>query len=94
MSLNSDQPEKSHKNNVYTVALGMVVGLVGFLTLAIILVAIFGGLWLDSRMGTRPMFTIGLVILSIPLTLLVMFWVVRAVTSRLQSDKDKKENDQ
>lgn len=94
MSLNSDQPEKGHKNNVYTVALGMVVGLVGFLTLAIILVAIFGGLWLDSRMGTRPMFTIGLVILSIPLTLLVMFWVVRAVTSRLQSDKDKKENDQ
>ncbi len=93
MEPKSELPEKSRKQIAYSVALAIVLGLVGFLTLAIVVAAILGGLWLDSRMGTRPMFTIGLVILSVPVTLLVMFWVVRAVTSRMQSDKNKKEDD-
>jgi hypothetical protein len=57
---------------------------VGCLTLIIVLAALFGGLWLDSYFNTRPMFTVGLMVASVPVTLVAMFWVVRAATSRMQ----------
>jgi len=92
MNSESDQTGK-RRRYAYNVTLAVVAGQVGCLTLVIVLAALFGGLWLDNHLGTRPMFTIGLMVLSIPITLLVMLWVVRAATSRLQSVKDKKEND-
>ncbi|HSF83735.1 MAG TPA: AtpZ/AtpI family protein [Anaerolineales bacterium] len=63
------------------------------MTLIIVLAALFGGLWLDRFFDTRPMFTIGLMVASIPVTLVMMFWVVRAATSKIKanqsSEKDK-----
>jgi F0F1-type ATP synthase assembly protein I len=94
MNPDNGQPAKRRKVYTYNMALAVVASLVGGLTLVIVLVALFGGLWLDSHMGTRPKFTIGLLLLSIPITLLVMLWVTRAATSRLQSAKDEKGKDQ
>ena len=76
-----------------------VAGQVGCLTIVIILAALFGGLWLDSRFGSdRPFFTISLMILSVPVTLVAMFWVVRKTTARLlpvnkqESSEDNQED--
>jgi hypothetical protein len=66
------------------VVLGAVVGQVGCLTLIIVLAALFGGLWLDNWLGTKPYLTVTLMIASVPVTLIVMFWIVRKATNRLQ----------
>ena len=78
------QPPDDRKQINQGLVLGVVVGQVGCLTLLIVLAALFGGLWLDDRFNTRPIFTIGLMLGSIPLTLAAMFWIVRKATARLQ----------
>ncbi len=84
MSPTNEQPGKKRADHALNLTLAAVAGQVGCLTLIIVLAALFGGLWLDSRFGTRPMFAIILVFASIPITLIMMFWVVRAATSRLR----------
>jgi formate hydrogenlyase subunit 4 len=62
--------------------LAAVTGQVGCLTLIIIFVALFAGRWLDRQFDSSPILTIVLMIGSVPLTLVIMFWVVRSVTAR------------
>ena len=58
----------------------MVGGEVGFVTLAIVLGAVFGGIWLDRVLDTGWILTILLVVLSAPLSLVLTFWLaMRAV---------------
>lgn len=84
MSNNPGQSGESRKEINQSVVLGAVVGQVGCLTLLIVLAALFGGLWLDNYFGTKPAITVILMIASIPVTLVAMFWIVRKATSRLQ----------
>ncbi len=86
MNPTETRPEKNRARYAFNLTLAAVAGQVGCLTLFIVLAALFGGLWLDSRLGTRPMFTIGLMIASVPVTLVGMFWVVRMATARIRSD--------
>jgi F0F1-type ATP synthase assembly protein I len=51
---------------------------IGCLTVVVILLALGAGLWLDSRLGTKPWFTLGLVLASIPVSL---YLVVRLALS-------------
>jgi len=84
------KPSKNTRGEyAFNATLAIVAGQVGCLTLIIVIAALFAGLWLDSRMGTRPMFTIGLMIVSIPITLVMMVWIVRAATARMQSRSSK-----
>lgn len=80
------QQEKAKKDFRYAfnLTIAAVAGQVGCLTSLIIVFALFGGLWLDSKFNTRPMFTIGLIVGSIPITLMAMLWIVRSATSRLK----------
>ncbi len=94
MSLSSNQSPKNRKALTFSVTLALVAGQVGLLTLAIVLAALFGGLWLDDRMDTRPMFTVIFTVASVPLTLFVMFWVVRKATSKFQADSSKKSEEE
>jgi MFS-type transporter involved in bile tolerance (Atg22 family) len=84
MQPTSDPSNKKRSALSYSMTLGVVAGQVGCLTLVIVIAALFGGLWLDNQFGTKPMITVGLMIASIPVTLIVMFWVVRKTTARLQ----------
>lgn len=61
-----------------------ILAQVGCLTLTIILVALLAGLWLDGQFSSRPLFTVGLVVLSIPITLFLMYRVVMRSASRIQ----------
>ena len=85
MSPTSDKSEVNRSQVAYNLTLGAVAGQVGCLTLVIVLAALFSGLWLDNQLNSKPIFTIGLVIISVPITLVMMFWVVRAATSRLRA---------
>lgn len=58
-------------------------GLTGCVTFLILGLAIFLGLWLDSTLGNdRNIITLVLILLSIPLNIAALFWVVRFTTRR------------
>lgn len=53
---------------------------VGVVTIVIVLLAVFGGIWLDNLLGTKPLITVSLVLASAPLSLALTFWIaMRAV---------------
>ena len=85
MSQTGDQPDKQGAARSLNLTLAVVTGQVGCLTLLIIFVALFIGRWLDAQFDTSPLITIVLMIASVPVTLVVMFWVVRSVTARYAS---------
>jgi hypothetical protein len=68
-----------------------IFGQVGFLTLFIILVALFGGLWLDKTFESKPLFTIILMVASVPVSLVLMYKVVTWATGRIKpvQEQDK-----
>ncbi len=84
------QPEKplqnERKTRILNLTLASVAGQVGCLTLVIILGAVFGGLWLDNYYQTKPIFTVSLLILSIPISLAVMIIVVRFAISKIKTN--------
>ena len=52
-----------------------VIALIGGLTMAVILVSIFGGLYLDRLLDTRPLFTIILIVGSFPISMYIIYRV-------------------
>jgi hypothetical protein len=86
MSQTDDQSVRTRNQRIFNLTLTAVAGQVGCLTLLIILAALFGGLWLDHHFDTsKPIFTILLMITSVPVTLVLMFWVVKATTTRIST---------
>jgi ABC-type transport system involved in cytochrome c biogenesis permease subunit len=48
---------------------------VGCLTVLIVLAAVFGGIWLDKLLGTKPVLTILFVVGSAPLSIGITMWL-------------------
>lgn len=82
MSETGQKVDKNQALRSLNWTLAAVTGQVGCLTLIIIFAALFAGRWLDNKFNSNPLFTIGLMIGSVPVTLVMMFWVVRTVTRR------------
>jgi F0F1-type ATP synthase assembly protein I len=83
----SQRPDQQQNKKQYwlNLTLAGAAGQVGCVTLVIVLGAVFLGLWLDARFQTRPAFTIGLLLVSIPVSLLIMLYIVRVVTSKIKA---------
>lgn len=83
----SQRPDSQQNKKQYwlNLTLAGAAGQVGCVTLVIVLGAVFLGLWLDARFQTRPAFTIGLLLVSIPVSLLIMLYIVRLVTSKIKA---------
>lgn len=75
---------KDKGQDEFRTAVTMTVVWVAGLTLVVIFAALFAGLWLDKILDSKPLFTIVLVLVSIPVTLFLTFRVVRAATARIQ----------
>lgn len=91
MSQQTPDP-KRNKQYWLNLTLAGIAGQVGCLTLVIVLGAVLGGLWLDASFHTRPLFTIVLLIASIPVSLAAMFFVVRLATSKIKPNLSKDED--
>ena len=76
--------DKARIQQALMMALMGVIGQVGCLTLVIIVVAMIVGLMLDNQFQTRPLFTLILVLASIPLSLFLMFRLVLSFAPRIQ----------
>ena len=83
----SEQKGRSILNTLLIVMIGQV----GCLTLVIILASVFGGLWLDNTFGTKPVFTLVLLLAGIPVSVFVMITMARKTLARLK-DKAEKES--
>lgn len=77
--------------NAMNMTLAAVAGQVGCVTVLIIIAALVAGIWLDNTFGTRPLFIIGLLLGSVPVTLILMFWMVRKTTARMQSPNSSED---
>lgn len=64
-------------------ALAAVAAQAGCATIAIIILALLIGLWLDAQVGVRGLFTIGMLVISVPLTLYVMVRIALGATKRI-----------
>ena len=85
MSPDANEPVEKQGQRTFGYTLAVVTGQVGCLTSFLLLAALFSGIWLDNYFNTRPVFTIGLIILSVPITIVTMVWIVKKTTSRMQS---------
>lgn len=89
MSETEKQGKKNNLQYAYNLTLASIAGQVGCLTLIIIFAALFAGLWLDGRMDSKPMFTIIFLVGSVPVTLFLMFRVVKTATNKIQPIEKK-----
>lgn len=73
------QPETEKRSVSRSVATRYLASLaiqVGCFTFVIVFVALLAGLWLDRFFATNGMFVILLILASIPLTWIFIFWLV------------------
>jgi MFS-type transporter involved in bile tolerance (Atg22 family) len=92
--MQSEKPKpENRKDKIMNLTLASVAAQVGCLTLVIILGAVLGGLWLDNQYDSKPMFTVGLLVASIPISLTIMFIVVKFAVSKIKTKlPEKTEN--
>lgn len=93
MSQTGDQSDKKTAMRSLNLTLAVVTGQVGCLTVLIILVAFLAGRWLDNQFGSDALFTVVLMVGSVPVTLVVMVLVVRSVTSRFAKPSGQKSQE-
>jgi MFS family permease len=90
MSPNSPPPDKDPKWFSVGSQSFMIGGEVGCLTLGIVLLSVFGGLWLDRLLGTKPVIMLTLVLASAPLSLALTYWIAMcAIRNVTPASKEK-----
>ncbi|MCD4687095.1 MAG: AtpZ/AtpI family protein [Anaerolineae bacterium] len=62
----------SNTDYMRNLALATVAGQAGCTTVILVFLALFAGMYLDSRLDTHPVFTIGLILAAIPISLYSM----------------------
>jgi len=87
------QPENSSKDRFNTI-LATVVGQVGCLTPVILLGALFAGLWLDRQFETKRLFTILLIVGSAPVSVFVLYRIVRTATAKLKTENQVENSEE
>jgi hypothetical protein len=77
----SESQRRARLRNLF---LAGIAGLAGFMIILLVLVALFIGLWLDAQLGRRGPCTIGLIVLSAPASLWLVFRIVLRLLAALQ----------
>lgn len=86
----SGRPSSTHTRNL---ALASTVSQVGCVTVLVILVALLAGLWLDKTFDTRPILTIVSLLVSIPVSLLMIVRIALSAAARIQSPAGVEETE-
>ncbi len=81
------RPEQKDRNTINTI-LVVMIGQVGCLTIAILLLSVLGGLWLDNLFGTKPILTVALLLAGIPVSLFLMIVIARRTLAKLKSKSE------
>ena len=85
MTPSQKAPEPTDRNRyVLNLSLAGVAGQVGCVTVLIVFGALLAGMGLDRWLGTRPLLTVGLLLASIPVTIVIMYWLVKMAVAKIQ----------
>lgn len=90
----SPTPSTDKSQAQFILSVISVVGLGGFVMLGVVLASLFIGLWADRFLGTRPLFTIGLLLLSAPLSIYLMYRIAMQQIARIVPKKARNEHTQ
>lgn len=71
----------------------VLVGQVGCVTLAVIVLSIVAGRWLDATFGTKAIFTLALMFAGVPLSVMLMLSIARRTLAKLQARNQMKETE-
>jgi ABC-type molybdate transport system permease subunit len=83
MSLDNGNPQKQ---SLALINLALTLtGQIGCFTLLVLIAAAFLGRWLDAQFGSGRTFTLWLIIGSLPVTLFLMYLMVRSTVKRISS---------
>ncbi len=85
--MSANRPEGIAKN----LALAAMMSQVGCVTVVIVVGALLGGLWVDSRFDTRPLFTIIFVLLSVPVSMYSLVRVALSTAAQFQEEIKKEQ---
>ena len=91
------QNEKPKQDNVqYALNMGLagLAGTVGVVTLVIVIVALVLGIFLDRQLNTKPLFTILILLGSMPITLYVMFRLALGAISKIRPAQPEKKKEE
>ena len=90
MSLsNSPEPKRPSRSTNLTYA--SIAGFAGCWITFFVIGSLFLGLWIDAQLGLRGPFTVGLVVISVPITLYIVVRIVLALVSHIQPPPTKKQ---
>ena len=81
-------PSQEPRSPDLPIALAGLLGQVGCVTLIVVFAALGIGLWLDSQLDSRPVFTLILVLGSVPVTIYLMVRIVLTGMARIQRRGD------
>ena len=70
-------------------AVTLTVVWVAGLTLVVIFIGLFAGILIDNLLDSKPLFTVALMITSIPVTIFLTFRVVKTATRRIHPETKK-----
>jgi ABC-type transport system involved in cytochrome c biogenesis permease subunit len=85
---------KQTPNRLRNFAFAAAAAQAGCSSVIVVFGALFAGLWLDTHFGTKPTFTLGLIVLSVPVSLIVMFALVLGATRNIsQPDPPESEKE-
>lgn len=76
-------PESRRDRRVKNLSLAGVAGLAGFASVLITFTALFLGLWLDATFEQRGIFTVTLLVLSVPVSLFSMLKIVLSLVGKI-----------
>jgi len=80
---------KDRLTYVRNMTLAGIAGQAGCSSVMFVFGGLFAGLFLDSTLGTRPVFTLTFLLMSVPLSLVMMVYMVLGTTRRITPPKKK-----
>ncbi len=79
----------------HSLALTSMVSQIGCVTVVIVLGALLAGLWLDNYLATKPVLTIVLLLLSIPVSMYSLIRIALSTVAQFQAmAKEEKTSDE
>ena len=91
------QNEKPKQDNLqYALNMGLAgfAGTVGVVTLAIVVGALVLGIFLDAQLHTKPLFTILILLGSVPITIFVMFRLALGAIAKMKPARPEKKKEE
>lgn len=84
MNKQSGDSEKKTPLDLFNTTLAVVIGQVGCITFGVLIGAVFLGRWLDAQFNSKPTLTLVSILVSIPVSIILMLVIVRAAVGKFK----------